>query len=49
MAQGKTNHEIAIILGAKVRTVEKHMENILAKLKVENRVAAAIALTKAAS
>ena len=42
MAQGKTNAEIAVIIDAKPRTVEKHMESILAKLKVENRVAAAI-------
>jgi DNA-binding CsgD family transcriptional regulator len=40
MARGKTNSEIAIILGSAVRTVEKHMERILEKMNVENRVAA---------
>jgi DNA-binding CsgD family transcriptional regulator len=40
MARGKTNSEIAIILGSAVRTVEKHMERILDKMQVENRVAA---------
>lgn len=39
---GKTNPEIAIILGISARTVEKHMEKILEKLGVENRTAAAV-------
>jgi DNA-binding CsgD family transcriptional regulator len=44
LAQGKTNPEIAIILGISPRTVEKHMERILEKLGVENRAAAAVLL-----
>ena len=42
LAEGKSNPEIAIILPASVRTVEKHMERILQKIGVENRTAAAI-------
>jgi DNA-binding CsgD family transcriptional regulator len=42
LAKGKTNGEISIILGARPRTIEKHVEGILAKLGVENRVAAAL-------
>jgi DNA-binding CsgD family transcriptional regulator len=42
---GKSNSEIARILGGSVRTVEKHLEAILNKLKVENRTAAALVLT----
>jgi DNA-binding CsgD family transcriptional regulator len=34
---GKTNPEIAIILGASSRTIDKHMERILDRLGVENR------------
>jgi DNA-binding response OmpR family regulator/DNA-binding CsgD family transcriptional regulator len=41
IAQGKTNSEIAIILGTSPRTVEKHVEQLLERLGVENRVAAA--------
>jgi DNA-binding CsgD family transcriptional regulator len=41
IAQGKGNYEIAVILGAAVGTVRKHVERILRKLKVENRTAAA--------
>jgi|APLak6261672720_1056091.scaffolds.fasta_scaffold00389_2 DNA-binding response OmpR family regulator/DNA-binding CsgD family transcriptional regulator len=41
IAQGKTNAEIAIILGTSPRTVEKHVEQLLERLQVENRVAAA--------
>jgi DNA-binding CsgD family transcriptional regulator len=41
VAEGKTNEEIAIILGAKAGTIRKHMENIHRKLGVENRNAAA--------
>lgn len=40
VARGKTNPEIAVILGAGQRTIEKHLENILAKLAVENRAGA---------
>lgn len=41
IAQGKTNAEIAIILGTSPRTVEKHVEQLFERLGVENRVAAA--------
>jgi DNA-binding CsgD family transcriptional regulator len=40
IAQGKTNPEIAIILGLSVRTVYKHVENLFAKLGVGNRAEA---------
>ena len=46
LAQGKTNPEIASILAAPVRTVEKHVERILRKLGVENRAAAAVAMAE---
>lgn len=41
VADGKTNADIAIILGMSAATVEKHLENILARLMVETRTAAA--------
>jgi len=41
VARGRTNSEIAAILAARPRTVEKHVEKILLKLGVENRTAAA--------
>ena len=44
--QGKTNPEIGVILNASPRTIEKHMETILFKLRVENRTAAAAVLIK---
>jgi DNA-binding CsgD family transcriptional regulator len=40
MSQGKRNSEIAIILSCAVRTVEKHVENILRKTSAENRTSA---------
>jgi len=48
IAGGKTNPQIAIILQANRRTIEKHMERILEKLGVENRVAAAVLIARAA-
>jgi DNA-binding CsgD family transcriptional regulator len=42
LAEGKTNGEIGLILGMATRTVEKHVEHILAKLCVENRTTAAL-------
>jgi DNA-binding CsgD family transcriptional regulator len=39
---GKCNRDIAAILGASPRTVEKHLEHIYIKLGVETRTAAAI-------
>ncbi|MGF1448588.1 MAG: response regulator transcription factor [Opitutales bacterium] len=41
VAQGKSNPEIATILGISPRTVAKHVEHILEKLGLENRVALA--------
>ena len=41
VSEGKTNPEIALILGSSRRTVEKHVEHILEKLGVETRTAAA--------
>jgi DNA-binding CsgD family transcriptional regulator len=41
IARGKGNYEIGVILGAKRRTISKHVEHILSKLNVENRTAAA--------
>jgi DNA-binding NarL/FixJ family response regulator len=41
VTQGKTNPEIAIIFSLSPGTVNKHMEHILAKLDVPNRMAAA--------
>jgi DNA-binding CsgD family transcriptional regulator len=40
VAAGKTNRDIASILGASPRTIEKHLERIYEKLGVENRTAA---------
>ncbi len=39
--QGKTNKDIAEILGMSPRTVNKHLEHVFAKLGVETRTAAA--------
>ena len=41
VALGKTNGEIAIIIGVSVRTVDKHVERVRDKLSVETRTAAA--------
>ena len=45
---GKTNRDIAQILGLSPRTVDKHLEQIYAKLGVENRTAAAAIATSTA-
>ena len=37
VAQGKSNPEIAVILGTSPRTIDKHMERIFIRLGVENR------------
>ncbi len=42
VAAGKTDLQVAAILGASVRTVQKHLENAYVKLGVENRTAAAM-------
>jgi DNA-binding CsgD family transcriptional regulator len=44
VAAGKTNRDIAEILGARPRTIEKHLERIYEKLGVEGRTAAAMRL-----
>ena len=41
LSKGKTNRDIAQILGLSPRTFDKHLEQIYAKLGVENRTAAA--------
>jgi DNA-binding CsgD family transcriptional regulator len=41
IARGKSNRDIAEILGLSPRTVNKHLEQIYAKLGVENRASAA--------
>lgn len=42
ISEGKTNGEIGMILGMTRRTAEKHVEHILAKLGLENRLGIAI-------
>jgi DNA-binding NarL/FixJ family response regulator len=42
IAKGKSNRDIAEILACSPRTVKKHLEQIYAKLQVENRTAAAM-------
>jgi len=49
LSKGKTNRDIAQILGLSPRTVDKHLEQIYAKLGVENRTAAAAIAVKAKS
>lgn len=40
VAQGKTNPEVAIILGARPKTISKHLERIFQKLLIGTRAAA---------
>jgi DNA-binding CsgD family transcriptional regulator len=42
VARGKTNSDVATILGMRLRTVKKHMERVFQKLGVESRTAAAL-------
>ncbi len=42
ISEGKSNCDIGIILGAKTRTICKHVEHIFSKLNVENRTSAAL-------
>lgn len=44
VARGKTNADVAAILGISARTVQKHLENVFGKLGVETRTAAALRL-----
>ncbi len=49
LAQGKTNGEVATILGTRPRTIAKHLEHIFPKIGVETRTAAAnLAITASA-
>lgn len=41
LSKGKSNWDIATILGIKPRTINKHLEQIFKKLEVDNRTAAA--------
>lgn len=45
VARGKTNKDIADILGLSPRTVNKHLEHAYVKLGVETRTAAAAFVT----
>jgi DNA-binding NarL/FixJ family response regulator len=49
IARGKSNRDIAEILSLSPRTVNKHLDNIYAKLGVENRTAAAALAVRAVS
>jgi DNA-binding NarL/FixJ family response regulator len=49
IAQGKTNRDIGDILNLSPRTVNKHLEQIFAKLGVENRATAAAIAARALS
>lgn len=42
IAHGKSNPEISIILSAALNTIKRHVQNILIKLGVESRLAAAL-------
>jgi DNA-binding CsgD family transcriptional regulator len=41
-ARGKSNRHVGTILGLSPRTVNKHLEQIFAKLGVDNRTSAAL-------
>jgi DNA-binding NarL/FixJ family response regulator len=47
IARGKANRDIGEILGLSPRTVNKHLEQVYAKLGVENRASAAVVALKA--
>ena len=49
VAEGKTNRQIANALKANPRTIEKHVERILAKLGATNRTIAALIAARASS
>jgi DNA-binding CsgD family transcriptional regulator len=42
ISEGKSNHDIGVILDASTGTIRKHVEHIFTKLKVENRTTAAV-------
>jgi|HubBroStandDraft_1064217.scaffolds.fasta_scaffold00074_39 DNA-binding response OmpR family regulator len=47
IARGKSNRDIGAILGLSPRTVNKHLEQIYAKLGIENRASAAALVVRA--
>ncbi len=47
LSKARPNRDIAQILGLSPRTIDKHLEQIYAKLGVENRTAAAAVATNA--
>jgi DNA-binding CsgD family transcriptional regulator len=47
VARGKSDAQIAAILGMSTRTVQKHLQNVYAKLGVENRTAAVMRARRA--
>lgn len=49
LAQGKSNGDIAVILGASEGTIKKHLEHIFEKLAVESRNAASMLAVEALS
>ena len=46
ISKGKTNSEIAAILGVSFKTIKNQVQSILIKLNVNNRIQAAIKVTK---
>ena len=48
VAEGKSNRDIAMILGIKSATVKKHLEHIFRKIGVETRTAAVAFVIRAA-
>ncbi len=46
VAKGKSNKEVAIVLDLQEKTIKHHMTSILQKLKVRNRVEAAVLANK---
>jgi DNA-binding NarL/FixJ family response regulator len=49
IAEGKSNSEIARILGVSAGTIKLHVEHLLEKLGVKNRTAAASVLREVSS
>jgi len=47
IARGKSDAQIGAILGISARTVQKHLQNLYAKLGVENRTGAVIRARRA--
>jgi DNA-binding CsgD family transcriptional regulator len=47
LAHGKSDAQIAVILRISTRTVQKHLQNLYAKLGVENRIAAVMRARRA--